>query len=304
MSQKESRQVKFQMPWGVVAGKSWGKDSLRKKVLVTHGIFDNLGTFDRLIPLLPDDIHYVCIDLPGHGLSSHFPPGNAIHYLDYIFLIPKILDQLGWRDCIYMGHSLGAQLGTFASILFPQRIQKLILIDGALPFVVRNKDLVPFMRGIFESSIEEETPKLFTKDEMMYALRCKRQNALNTEAAEAMFPRAVTQVEGGLYKLNRDRRMKYLRPTLNLKQYIAMVQNFNKPTLVLLAKGGLERPIMRNIINTVENIVNNSTNNEFSHIKAVYINGNHDMHNNNPELVAPHIVEFLNTSTDSMKSKL
>ena len=41
-----------------------------------HGYMDNAGTFDRLIPLLPDKFYVVAIDLPGHGFSSHVPYGS------------------------------------------------------------------------------------------------------------------------------------------------------------------------------------------------------------------------------------
>ena len=40
---------------------------------------DNVGTFDTLLPLLPQDLHYVAFDLPGHGVGRPAREGEAMH---------------------------------------------------------------------------------------------------------------------------------------------------------------------------------------------------------------------------------
>lgn len=49
--------------------------------MTVHGWNDNAGTFDKLIPMLPQDLYIVAVDMPGHGLSSHLPPGITYHYV-------------------------------------------------------------------------------------------------------------------------------------------------------------------------------------------------------------------------------
>lgn len=53
-------------------GKWWGPRD-KQPIIAIHGWQDNAGTFDPLIELLPKDLSILCIDLPGHGLSSHIP---------------------------------------------------------------------------------------------------------------------------------------------------------------------------------------------------------------------------------------
>lgn len=297
---KTTREVQFEMPWGVVAAKSWGPESSLKKVLAAHGLFDNLGSFDRLIPLLPDDIHYVCIDFPGHGLSSHFPAGTAINYLDYVYVIPRVLDRLGWKSCIYLGHSLLGLIGLISCALFPNRFDGMILLDGILPLVVDNEYLVDFMRKMYDS-VQGGPSKLFTKDEVIYMIRCQRVSSLNTEAAQALFERAVTRVKDGLYKINSDSRIRCLRPVLNLEQQISLMKSFTAPILALNATSSLKRRNAEKIRERFEKTINSDK----PIFRGITIVGNHDMHNNTPELVAPYIRDFLNSfNTEEVKSKL
>ena len=99
------REVQVPVPWGVIAAKHWshphhkpGRTELWTRanpcvnVLETvsnwvalHGWLDNAGTWDTLAPLLLSASPHqslLCLDYPGHGLSSHIPPGQAYHYLE------------------------------------------------------------------------------------------------------------------------------------------------------------------------------------------------------------------------------
>ncbi|KAG8302741.1 hypothetical protein J6590_025016 [Homalodisca vitripennis] len=70
---REPVEIKIPVPWGHISGKWWGPQD-KNPVIAIHGWQDNAGTFDNLAPLLPADVPFLCIDLPGHGFSSHLPP--------------------------------------------------------------------------------------------------------------------------------------------------------------------------------------------------------------------------------------
>ena len=63
-----------------------------------HGRQDNAGSFDKLIPLLPKSISVLCLDLPGHGLSSHYPEGEYyyVHWEGAICL-RRIVAYFKWN---------------------------------------------------------------------------------------------------------------------------------------------------------------------------------------------------------------
>ena len=57
------------------------------------GWLDNAGSFDRLIPLITvPSLHLVAIDLPGHGLSSHRPPGTNQIFVNYLADIRRVVE--------------------------------------------------------------------------------------------------------------------------------------------------------------------------------------------------------------------
>ncbi|XP_058802008.1 serine hydrolase-like protein 2 isoform X2 [Phymastichus coffea] len=197
MNSKIRGSLKLKVPWGYVDAKTWGNPQ-KTHILVVHGIMDNAGAFDRLIAQLPENFYYVCIDLPGHGLSSHFPSGLLLSYFSFVLTIRYVLDELKWDQTYYMGHSFGAHLGVLFSIIYPHRIQKLILIDGIIAVPYSNKDLINYIKDENNLVIEESksnNPRLYTEEEVIYALSYLRNCCLNTEAAKALFERAATKGE-------------------------------------------------------------------------------------------------------------
>lgn len=282
-------EIKLDMPWGHVAGKAWGSREA-SRVLVVHGQLDNAGSFDRLIPLLPDSFYYVVIDLPGHGFSSPLPLGIQLDYLNYVFSIRLVLDALKWESCLYIGHSFGAQLGVFCSILYPGRISRMVCLDGFIPNPVEPDGLVEAIRRVQDNALNANAAKsapLYTKDEILYALRSRRNFPLNSQAAEALFVRATTKV-GELYKYNRDLRLRSFPPIpfFGFAQYIELAKHLKIPGLIVLAEFSwfADHRYKKSI-----EMLQESTGGKYTVVK---VRGNHDVHNNNPELVAPHVKAF------------
>jgi alpha-beta hydrolase superfamily lysophospholipase len=56
-----------------------------------HGLLDNAGSFEPLVQLLPPGHVLTCLDLPGHGRSSHLPAGTNYHLLDTLLILHKAL---------------------------------------------------------------------------------------------------------------------------------------------------------------------------------------------------------------------
>eukprot|EP01104_Vermistella_antarctica_P014033 TRINITY_DN4343_c0_g1_i2.p1 TRINITY_DN4343_c0_g1~~TRINITY_DN4343_c0_g1_i2.p1 ORF type:complete len:402 (+),score=45.73 TRINITY_DN4343_c0_g1_i2:73-1278(+) len=108
-----------------IGARVWGHnhDVADVRILCAHGWMDNAATFDGLIPLLLEKheaaatgktVSFVCLDLPGHGMSDHRPSHVPYHFLDYVPDILSVIDHLKWKEkglqFSLMGHSLGAAI--------------------------------------------------------------------------------------------------------------------------------------------------------------------------------------------------
>lgn len=284
------------MPWGHIAAQAWGspKDT---KVLVVHGILDNSGSFDRLIQLLPGGYYFVCIDLPGHGLSSHFPAGIPLDYFNYVLAIRRVLDHLKWETCLYIGHSLGGSVGMMFASIYPDRLIRILIFDMLTAVPIPNDYLVSRIRNAHDNTLNAEvdsSSKLYTRDEVMHSLMNLRFNTLSVEAAEALMKRSVTKV-GDKFKYNRDRRLNFnVIPLLNVDQHLTILKHLRIPVSIVLSSTTSDWTNR----NDFKRILMEMT--DRKNFFVCTINGNHDFHNNFPERAEPHVRRFLTWTKSSL----
>ncbi|XP_046738206.1 serine hydrolase-like protein [Diprion similis] len=283
-------ELRLPMPWGHIAAKAWGSPN-GKPVLMVHGLLDNAGSFDRLIPFLPFDHYFVCIDLPGHGFSSHFPAGLPLDYLNHVLALRRVLDSLKWSNCIYIGHSLGATVGMMFTSIYPERVKKILCLDAAIAKPITNNGLIPHIRKVHDNilSIEskEKTMTVYTEDEVMHRLMYMRFFALNFAAAKALMKRSVTKI-GDKYKLNRDVRLNAgLFPIFNYNQHLSLLKKLKSPATVIAATATMTTVYYEQMAR-----LSFDTSSMKQH-RLLIVEGNHDVHNNHPERVAVHVCQFL-----------
>lgn len=128
-------EINIPMPWGHVAGRWWGPRN-KQPIIAIHGWQDNAGTWDNLMPLLPANTSLLAIDLPGHGLSTHYPEG-MIYYVfwDGIVLLKRIVRYFKWEKICLIGHSLGGALSFMYAASYPDEVDRIICLDIASPAV-------------------------------------------------------------------------------------------------------------------------------------------------------------------------
>lgn len=288
MTASQCKEIKLAVPWGHVAARAYGR-SEGEPVLLVHGREDNAGSFTRLIQYLPvDTFYYVAIDLPGHGWSSHFPSWMMPDYMDYTQALQYILEALKWETCTFIGHSLGGQAGLLYSILQPHRFKKLIIIDAIILVPDPRFSSKVYLENAFALSLKVYSgnvkPQLYTKEEVLHILQFKRLYTLTAEAADTLFERAVTEVNGK-YKYNRDIRIKNVSFMPVEKEQV--VGKLLVPIYLFIASEGVIHPHRKKM----ESIVNDVD--IYAKVQLINVNGNHDVHNNNPERIAPLIRKIL-----------
>lgn len=78
-------------------GKRWGPAD-EQPIVAIHGWQDNSGSFDNLAQLLPANVAILCIDLPGHGFSSHLHYGQFYYiFWDGLITLRRIIKYYKWN---------------------------------------------------------------------------------------------------------------------------------------------------------------------------------------------------------------
>lgn len=99
-----------------------------KPILCIHGITANCRCWDALAGVLAPEYHVVAMDLRGRGESDKPSRGYSLEY--HLKDINCLLDDLGLDRVVIMGHSLGAFIGLAFAAQYPDRTDRLILVDG------------------------------------------------------------------------------------------------------------------------------------------------------------------------------
>jgi len=99
-----------------------------KQILCIHGITANCRFWDCLASALASHHRVIAMDLRGRGLSDKPPTGYSIehHCKDVLAL----MNNQGLERPVLMGHSLGAFISLVFAAQYPQRVDRLILVDG------------------------------------------------------------------------------------------------------------------------------------------------------------------------------
>ena len=108
----------------------WGRDHLPPLLLV-HGGLDHARNWDWVARSLRDHFHVYAADLRGHG-NSAWAPGAIYSIAEYVLDLATLVDVLtpGGGPVHLIGHSLGGILTLLYSGLYPDRVQKVVAIEG------------------------------------------------------------------------------------------------------------------------------------------------------------------------------
>jgi len=98
-------------------------------ILLIHGFGEFLEVWGYNISPLSEHFTVYALDLPGHGLSEE---PRADYTLDYAArFVADFMKTLEIKRASLVGHSLGGLLCLKIAIDFPDRVDKLILVDSA-----------------------------------------------------------------------------------------------------------------------------------------------------------------------------
>ena len=187
----------------------WGNRDAPPLIL-QHGGRDHCRSWDWVAEELRHDWHVIAPDLRGHGDSQWSPEG---HYgMDaFVYDFTQLVQTLGHEQVTIVAHSLGGNVATRFAGLYPDKVRKLVNIEGLGPspelrLQIEGKRRAERIREWIEGKRKAagRAPRRYGSIEAAYA-RMKEENAfLSDEQARHLTIHGASLNEDGSWSWKFD----------------------------------------------------------------------------------------------------
>jgi pimeloyl-ACP methyl ester carboxylesterase len=109
----------------------WG-DNGRPNLILVHGSRDHARSWDPVAVSLCREFRVLAPDLRGHG-DSGWATGAMYSVPEYVLDLSALIDIVGRSPVYLIGHSLGGAVVQLYAGGFPERVKKLVSIEGFGP---------------------------------------------------------------------------------------------------------------------------------------------------------------------------
>ncbi len=144
----------------------WRSGSGPDPVICLHGITAHHRAFNALARHLGPSRGVVGVDLRGRGDSGKPESGYGLeaHASDVI----RVLDHLGLKRAVILGHSMGGFVALKTALSYPERIRALVLLDGGWPRVEVSPEEMSEEQKQEAAAIEEGLERAFRRLDMIF----------------------------------------------------------------------------------------------------------------------------------------
>lgn len=110
---------------------TWG-DPANPPLLLVHGGRDQKHSWQNVAARLAARYYVHAHDLRGHGQSDWVSDGDY-GVMDHVYDLTSLVEHLGLDTFTLIGHSLGGNIAVRYTGLFPDKVEKLVAIEGLGP---------------------------------------------------------------------------------------------------------------------------------------------------------------------------
>jgi pimeloyl-ACP methyl ester carboxylesterase len=269
----------------------WGERTEEPLILI-HGFLDHARSWEPFVGALEKTagkpLWIVAPDCRGHGDSGWVGAGGYYHFPDYIFDLDRLVESLRVPKIMLAGHSMGGTISFLYAGTFPEKVRKLVLVEGIGPIALEFSDAPPRMaRWLVEVKALRQRKVVEYPSLEEAAGRLRRKNPrLKPALALELARSGMKQIANGkwVWKFDPLHRTVAPQPFYSV-QAVEFFRRLECP--VLLVHGTESRQTARpDIQRRVEAIVQRSV--------AAIPDAGHMIHHDNPEKLAAVVTEFLN----------
>ena len=208
-----------------------------KHILCLHGLTANCRCWDVIVPHLAPPHSVLAVDLRGRGLSDKPSTGYSLQH--HVHDIACLLEDIGLKTVIPMGHSLGAYVSLVFAATYPERTEKLIPMDGGGELAQEQWDQIDF---VIKPSLDR-LGQVFPSFEA-YIETMKQTPVLQpwSQAIEDYFRYESEDVKGGVRSRIHPDHIREETQNIRREKPSAYYPKIKCPVLILRATDGILSP--------------------------------------------------------------
>ncbi|RJF77713.1 alpha/beta fold hydrolase [Rhodopseudomonas palustris] len=221
----------------------WGNDTAPPLLLV-HGGLDHARSWDHLARSLRPDFNVITPDLRGHG-DSDWALGGSYSLPEYVYDLTRLPALQGRGPITVIGHSMGGMVSLIYTGTFPERVGKLIVLDGVTvaPTATRPPVHERTLKWIGQlDALEARAPRRYRDLAEAAAQMQVRNPRLSPELALHLASHGTKLNADGSYGWKFDPYQRVMAPhRLWADDHVELWRRISCPTLLLFAGDGLMR---------------------------------------------------------------
>lgn len=194
----------------------WGNTDKPAMVLV-HGGRDHARNWDWVALDLRRDYHVIAPDLRGHG-DSQWAIGGSYALADYTLDLAQLLEALELDPVILIGHSLGGSVALQYAGTYPERVTKVVAIEGLgpPPWLLKERPAQTRMREWIAEmqALARRHPRRYPSLEQAMARMREANPHLSEEQARHLTIHGCYRAEDGTYLWKFDNYVRATSPYL------------------------------------------------------------------------------------------
>lgn len=261
---------------------TWGNPD-KPLLFMLHGFMDQSHAFDLIADQLSNDYYMVAWDARGFGKTDRVHASGYYHFWEYIYDLELFINHFTDDKVTFIGHSMGGIIASIYAGIYPERISKIVNLEGWY---------------LNKSSFEDSPERAKTWIEGMKTLKAPKplkdlddaykRVRINDPFTEEVFIKhwidENTQIIDNQLYWRHDNLHKTVAPQIGYLEQIKVFWNrINSP--ILLLKG--DKTVFP--IHGTQDCSSFFINHEFYEIK----DAGHNLHINRPLEVAEKILSFL-----------
>lgn len=217
----------------------WGNEG-KPPLLLIHGGRDHARSWDWVAKALRSDWHVIAPDLRGHG-DSAWATGGQYSIQEFVLDVTQLILTLDLHPITIIGHSLGGSIACHFAGVYPDRVSKLVSIEGLgpPPSLIESRMSKPSWERTDEwikqmRAFSSRQPKRYPSIEAAAGRMIEENSFLSPAQARHLTVHGVARNEDGTYSWKFDNYTRIFNPQrYDLEEMRVLWGRITCPTLLV-----------------------------------------------------------------------